>query len=89
MCIDNSYTNRKERDVEKKLIKSIEQAGGLCLKFVSPGNAGVPDRIVLLPGGKIRFVEVKAPGKKPTRLQEWWIARLQALGFEAEWVDHA
>ena len=57
-----------ERDIEKALVKRIKALGGLCEKFVSPSNVGVPDRIVTLPG-KILFVELKAPGKKPTAKQ--------------------
>ena len=57
-----------ERDIEKALVKRIKALGGLCEKFVSPSNIGVPDRIVTLPG-KIVFIELKAPGKKPTSKQ--------------------
>mgnify|MGYP001603998362 CR=1 FL=1 len=54
----------RESGIEKRLKKEIEKIGGKALKFVSPGVIGVPDRIVLLPHGKIIFVELKAPGKK-------------------------
>lgn len=57
-----------ERDIEKALAKRIKALGGLCEKFVSPSNIGVPDRLVTLPG-KIVFVELKAQGKKPTAKQ--------------------
>ena len=57
-----------ERDIEKALVKRIKALGGLCEKFVSPSNAGVPDRIVTLPG-KILFIELKSPGKKPMAKQ--------------------
>ena len=53
-----------EKDIERKLKKRLEGIGCLCLKFESPGYTGVPDRIVLAPGGRIAFVETKAPGKK-------------------------
>jgi hypothetical protein len=59
-----------EKDIENALRKRVELLGGLCEKFVSPGRRSVPDRIVTLPGGSIVFVELKAPGKKPTPLQE-------------------
>lgn len=72
-----------EKDIEKKHKKKIEAAGGKLLKFVCPGNAGVPDRIELLPGGKIRFMEFKRPGENPTPLQKFWLKKLNELGFEA------
>ena len=50
-----------ERDVEKALVKGIKARGGLCLKWVCPGQRGVPDRIVVMPGGRVWFVELKAP----------------------------
>ena len=51
-----------EKDIEKRLVREVKKLGGLCLKWVSPGNSGVPDRIVLMPGGKAIFVELKRPG---------------------------
>lgn len=73
-----------EKELEAKLVKGVEQLGGLCLKWVCPGNSGVPDRIVLLPGGHVIFVELKRPaaGSKPSPLQDWWKDRLEDLGFE-------
>ena len=53
-----------EKTIERKLVQAVHLMGGLALKFVSPGLDGVPDRVVLLPGGKAAFVELKAPGKK-------------------------
>lgn len=58
-----------EKDIEQYLVKQAKAAGGKAYKWVSPGNAGVPDRIVMLPGGRVAFVELKAPGGKPTALQ--------------------
>lgn len=58
-----------EKEIEQYLVKQTKAAGGRAYKFVSPGNNGVPDRIVMLPGGRIAFAELKAPGKKPTPLQ--------------------
>lgn len=72
-----------EKDVERALRLMVERHGGVCLKWVCPSFAGVPDRIVLMPGGRIIFVEVKRPkGGKVGKLQEWWAERLTALGFE-------
>lgn len=77
----------REVTIEKKLITAVKNMGGICPKWVSPGFDGMPDRIVLLPKGRIGFVEVKAPGEKPRPLQ---IARhrlLQRLGFRVFVLD--
>ena len=58
-----------EKQVEQALRKAVRDRGGLALKFVSPGLAGVPDRIVLMPNRRVAFVELKAPGKHPRPLQ--------------------
>lgn len=60
---------------------------GWPLKFTSPGQNGMPDRIVLLPGGKIYFVELKAPGKKARKLQEHVHQKLHALDFPVQLID--
>jgi len=59
----------REKEIEKKLVLEAKKRGGLAVKFVSPGFDGMPDRILLMPEGKIAFVEVKAPGKHPRPLQ--------------------
>lgn len=72
-----------EKDIERKLRQMVEAHGGLCLKWICPGWSGVPDRIVLLPGARIYFVETKRPkGGLLSRLQEWWRGRLQKFGFQ-------
>ena len=73
----------RERVVEQALVKAVHNRGGYCPKWVSPGLDGVPDRIVLLPGGKIGFVELKAPGEKPRRLQMARMGQLQRLGHKS------
>jgi hypothetical protein len=70
----------RERDIEIYLVLKAQTAGGWAYKFVSPGAAGVPDRIVILPGGRIAFVELKAPGRTSTPIQALQQRRLQALG---------
>jgi hypothetical protein len=73
-----------EREIEDKLRKQVKRYGGRCLKWVSPGESGVPDRIVLLPKGRIVFVETKRPkGGVLSSLQKYWGRTLQDLGFEA------
>ncbi|MCR5262976.1 MAG: VRR-NUC domain-containing protein [Clostridiales bacterium] len=76
-----------EREIEHKLVKAVRAAGGLCPKLVSPGFDGMPDRMVLLPGGKLTFVEVKAPGKVPRPLQVVRHRQLRALGFRVYVID--
>ena len=77
----------KEKALERMLVHSVKNMGGLALKFVSPGLAGVPDRLVLLPGGKTVFVEMKAPGKKPSSLQRLRHGQLRDLGFRVYVID--
>lgn len=75
-----------EKDIERKLRTQVEALGGRCLKWVCPGWSGVPDRIVLLPGGRIYFVETKRPkGGELAKLQEKWGEWLNKLGFHY-WV---
>lgn len=78
---------KSEKQVELKLVTETRKRGGLAVKFVSPGYAGMPDRLVLLPNGKLAFVEVKAPGKKPRVLQVKRHERLRELGFRVFVLD--
>jgi hypothetical protein len=77
----------EEKRIEQKLVRMTSRLGGVALKFVSPGCAGVPDRLVLMPGGKAAFVEVKAPGRKPRPLQIRRISQLRRLGFRVFVLD--
>ena len=77
----------KESVVEKRLATEVKKRGGLAVKFVSPGFNGVPDRLVLFPGGKMAFVELKAPGKTMRPLQQYRARQLTALGFRVYTVD--
>ena len=72
-----------EKSIENVLRKAVEAEGGLCLKWVCPGHRGVPDRMLLFPGGIIAFVELKRPGAKVKAggLQEWWREKIQSFGF--------
>ena len=73
--------------IEQKLVARVKREGGLCPKFVSPGSDGWPDRIVLMPGGKLAFVELKATGQKPRPLQLQRHAQLRDLGFSVFVID--
>lgn len=77
----------RENEIERHLRVSVKKMGGMAVKFVSPGFNGVPDRIVLLPGKKIAFVELKAPGKKPRPLQIKRMRQLECLGFPVFVID--
>ena len=77
----DSEGNMREATLERKLKKRIENEGGLCLKWVSPGYTGVPDRIVLMKGGVIAFVETKRPGQRERQRQAFVQARLRKMGF--------
>lgn len=77
-----------EKDLEAKLRIKVKQKGGRAYKFVSPGNVGVPDRLVVLPGGKVGFAEMKRSNKeRPTRLQQAQIDFLNSIGCIAQIVD--
>ena len=77
----------REKTIEQKFRAAVKAAGGLALKFTSPGFDGVPDRIALLPGGKMAFVEVTAEGKKPRPLQLARHKMLRRLGFRVYVLD--
>ena len=77
----------REKEIEQKLTSRVKLMGGMCVKFVSPGYDGMPDRLVLFQGGRIAFVEVKAPGEKPRPLQEARHRMLRQLGFKVYVLD--
>ena len=71
-----------EKDIERRLKRGVERMGGLCFKWVSPGCTGVMDRIVVLPGGRVIFVELKKPGGRLSARQELLIDRFRSLGAD-------
>lgn len=77
----------REKTVEEKLVKAVKAMGGICPKWVAPGFDGMPDRIVLLPDGRMGFVEVKAPGEKPRPLQKSRHELLRSLGYRVYVLD--
>lgn len=77
----------REKTIERKLVSAVKNMGGIAVKFISPGYDGMPDRLVLMPEGKIAFVEVKAPGEKPRPLQLARHSLLRKLGFKVYVLD--
>ncbi len=77
----------REKIIEQKLVRAIKRAGGLAVKFTSPGFVGMPDRLVILPNGYVAFVEVKAPGLKPRPLQVKRHEMLRRLGCKVFVLD--
>lgn len=77
----------KEKAIEQKFREAVKAVGGVAVKFTSPGFDGMPDRLALLPGGRMAFVEVKAPGKKPRPLQAARHRMLRRLGFKVYVLD--
>ena len=78
----------RESEIERHLVMKAKWYGGHAIKFHAITTVGFPDRIVLLPGGRIAFVELKRPGEKPRKAQEWWLQTLVNLGFTALWFDN-
>ena len=78
---------KSEKQIEAALASEVKKHGGIAPKFASPGFAGMPDRIILLPGGRMAFAELKAHGKKPRRLQLARHRFLRRLGFRVYVID--
>lgn len=76
-----------ERDIERALVKRVKALGGMAEKFTSPGRRSVPDRLVTLPEGRVIFVELKAPSKKPTDNQLRDHQRRRELGCDVRVID--
>lgn len=72
----------KESEVEHRLVQMVRKRGGLCYKFVSPGNPGVPDRIIITPNGRTIYVELKTEIGRLANIQRWQIAEMQKRGAE-------
>lgn len=72
----------RESALEARLVREVKKRGGLCYKFVSPGAVGVPDRIVILPGGRVVFAELKADTGSPSECQKWQIRELRKRGAD-------
>ncbi|NHN33524.1 VRR-NUC domain-containing protein [Paenibacillus agricola] len=77
----------RESTLERRLVREVERIGGQAPKWVSPGNRGVPDRLVILPDGRTLYVEMKAPGKPLSPLQAKWAKTLRELGHGVYKID--
>lgn len=77
-----------EKYIERALVKHVETLGGLCIKLLTNHFLGLPDRMVLLPGGSMFFVELKSTGQKPRKIQEVVHKKLRALGFKVLVIDN-
>lgn len=72
----------KESQIERYLVRKVEEHGGLCFKFVSPGNPGVPDRIVLTPEGRTIYVELKTDTGRLAKIQKWQRGEMEKRGAD-------
>lgn len=86
-CHKVESVEKVEKDIERYVRIEVEKMGGEMMKWVSPGNRGVPDRIILLPGGLIMFAEFKDDGGEVSSLQRYWQRRLLSMGFRSVIVD--
>ena len=77
----------RERDIEQRLVREVRKRGGEAFKWTSPGNDGVPDRIVMMPGGLLLFVELKADRGQLSPVQKAQIRRIQKLGQEVRVIQ--
>lgn len=78
---------KSEKYIEARLTEAVKKRGGIAPKLVSPGFAGMPDRLILLPDGRMAFAELKAPGKKPRPLQVARHELLRKLGYRVYVID--
>lgn len=79
----------RESQIEARLVQGVKAKGGMCMKFISPGLPGVPDRIVITPTGRICFVELKTEIGRLASIQKWVIGELQKRGAEVRVVKGA
>ena len=76
----------KESQIERRLVEGVKRLGGMCLKFVSPGTLGVPDRIVITAKGRIIFVELKTETGRLAKIQRYTIGEMQKRGADVRVV---
>lgn len=73
----------KESTIEARLVREVKKRGGLCYKFTSPGSPGVPDRIVILPGGRTVYIELKTEIGRLAKIQKWQLEEIRKRGADA------
>lgn len=76
----------KESQIERRLVEGVKRLGGMCLKFISPGTLGVPDRIIITAKGRVIFVELKTETGRLTKIQRYVIGEMQKRGADARVV---
>ena len=81
------HADVSEKAIEAYLVRKVKDLGGVCLKYSNPGVVGYPDRVVLLPGGFVVWVELKSKGRKPNRVQQLRIDQLREMGHNVAVVD--
>jgi len=81
------HKETSEKVIERYLVRRVKDLGGVCLKYYSPVSSGYPDRVCLMPGGGILWVELKSTGRKPTKLQRLRHEQMSRLGFPVSVVD--
>ena len=73
-----------ERDIEARLVRAVSERGGMCIKLDSASKKGIQDRLVLLPGGRVFFIELKRPtGGRVSVLQQVRRTQIRRMGFQA------
>lgn len=82
-------SQESEKTLEARLVREIQNRGGMALKYTSQHHRGIPDRIILMPFGRIYFVELKSTGKKPTALQRHALKSLTSMGYFATVIDNS
>ena len=82
------HAELSEKSIEKYLVEQAKFAGCPCLKYFNPNMVGYPDRLVVLPGGKVVWVELKSKGRKPSKVQQVRMAELTDLGHVVKVIDN-
>lgn len=75
-----------EANIERHLVEGVKKLGGLCLKFVSPSMAGVPDRLIITATGEVIFVELKTEIGRLSKIQKFVIGEMRKRGADVRVV---